>query len=105
MNWLENELQIERVDSLYAINKLNKSLEVIKKFKGYIKQLADILNKERLFNVGLVKQLVSLSKVILVLANFNVKMEELLNDMRSLFHGLELNQKLILGIPGIQILS
>ena len=67
---------------------------MIKKVNEIIKHPADILNKARLFDEGLAKHLVSLSKVILVLANFNVKMEGLLDDMRSLFNGLELNQEL-----------
>ena len=94
MNQLEYKLQTEKADSQYAVNKLNKSLEVIKKIEGYIKELANVLNKARLFNEGLAKHPIGLSKVILVLADFNVKMEELLDNMRSLFHGLELNQEL-----------
>ena len=54
----------------------------------------DVLNKARLFDEGLAKHRASLSKVIPILADLNVRVEELLDDIRSLFHGMELNQEL-----------
>ena len=54
----------------------------------------EVFNKAKFFDEGLVKHLVSLLKVIPVLANFNMKIEEFLDDMRSLYHGLELNQEM-----------
>ena len=49
----------------------------------------DVLNKARLFDEGLAKNLVTATKVIPVLVDFNQKMEELLMNIRSPFDGLE----------------
>ena len=104
VNWLGYELQTKKVDSEYAVNKMNESLEVIKKIKGYIKEPADILNKARLFDKNLAEHPVSAAKEILVLVDFNQKMEELLDNIRSLFHRLELNQELPLDeVPSISV--
>ena len=79
------------MDNQYAVNKLNDSLELIKKFERYVKEPTKVLNKARLFDEGLAKHLISFSKVILVVAHFNIKIEELLDDMRSLFYRLKLS--------------
>ena len=50
--------------------------------------LGDVLNKARLFDDNLANHLVSITKVILILVDFAKKMEELLQNMRSLFDGL-----------------
>ena len=89
VNRLKYELQKEKANSQFAINKMNKSLEFIKKIKGYIKQPMDILKKARLINKNLAKNPVLATKVIPILVDFNQKMEELLDNMRSLFYGLE----------------
>ena len=47
-----------------------------------------MLNKARLFNNNLVKNLISVAKAIPVLVDFIEKMEELLDDLRSFFDGL-----------------
>ena len=47
-----------------------------------------------LFDEDLAKHPIILSKVILVLVDFNLKMEDFLDDMKSLFQGLELNQEI-----------
>ena len=48
-----------------------------------------MLNKAKLFNEGLAKNLITIAKVILVLVDFNQKMEEILLDIQGLFEGLE----------------
>ena len=60
--------------------------------------LDNVLNKARLFNDNLATNLVSAAKVIPILVDFVAKMEELLDDMRSLFDGLgsEENQEVAL---------
>ena len=47
-----------------------------------------MLNKARLFDERLAKNLVTTAKVSLILVDFNQKMEEILLDMRDLFEGL-----------------
>ena len=49
----------------------------------------DVLNKARLFDKGLARNPVTATKVIPILVDFNLKMEETLIDMQSLFDGLE----------------
>ena len=49
-----------------------------------------MVNKARLFDENLARNLVSAGKVILVLLDFLKKMEELLDEMRVLFEGLTL---------------
>ena len=49
-----------------------------------------MVNKARLFDVNLARNLVSTGKVISVLVDFAEKMEELLEEMRVLFDGLTL---------------
>ena len=48
-----------------------------------------MLNKARLFDKGFAKNPLTIVKVILVLFDFNHKMEEILLDMRGLFEELE----------------
>ena len=49
-----------------------------------------MVNKARLFDANLAKNPVSAGKVISVLVDFAEKMEELLDEMRVLFDGLQL---------------
>ena len=60
--------------------------------------LGDKLNKARLFDNKFATNPISAAKVISILVGFAAKMEELLNNMRSLFNGLgpEANQKVAL---------
>ena len=51
-----------------------------------------MLNKARLFDEGFAKNPVIVTKVILVLVDFNQKMEEILLDIRDLFEALEAQQ-------------
>ena len=86
---LKEELEDKRKANATATTKLNESLELIRKMEGVIQQSAEILNKAKLFDEGLVKNSITTAKVIPVLVDFNQKMEELLLDMRALFDGLE----------------
>ena len=74
---------------MVVINKLNDSLDLVRKIEGYIRLPADVLNKARLFDEGFAKNQVTAAKVILVLIDINQKIEEILLNMRGLFKGLE----------------
>ena len=74
---------------MVAINKLNNSLDLVRKIKGYIKQPADMLNKTRLFDEGFAKNPVIAAKVIPILVDFYQKMEEIFFNMRGFFEGLK----------------
>ena len=73
------------------MTKLGESMELVGKTEGVVQQPADILNKAKLFDAGLAKNLITAAKVIPVLVNFNQKMDELLMDMQVLFEGLEVS--------------
>ena len=63
-----------------------------------------MLNKAKLFNKGLAKSSVTAAKVILVLIDFNQKMEEILLDMQGLFEELEVKGLVPLDqVPNISI--
>ena len=94
---LKHKLQIEKADNQLAVKKMNNSLKVIKKIEDYIWHQADVLSKARVFDEVLAKNLASAVKVILILVDFNQKIEELLDDMRSLFDRLNAQQALPLG--------
>ena len=79
-----------------AATKLSESLELVRKMEGIAQQPAEVLNKARLFDEGLAKNPVTTAKMILVLVDFNQKMDETLLDMRALFDGLEV-EGLVLG--------
>ena len=48
-----------------------------------------MVNKVRLFDANFAKKSVLAKKVILILVDFAKKMEELLDEMRALFDGLQ----------------
>ena len=101
---LKEELNKKKKANLVAVNKLNDSLDVIQKVEAYIRHPADVLNKTRLFNEGLAKNLVRAAKVILILEDFNQKMEDLLINIQSLFNGLEAQHALPLDqVPNLSI--
>ena len=75
-----------------AVNKLNNSLDLVRKIEGYIQLPMDVLNKARLFDEGFGENLVIAAKVIPILVDFNQKMEEILLDMKDLFERLEAQQ-------------
>ena len=69
-----------------------------------VQQPADILNKAKLFDAGLAKNLVTAAKVILVHVDFNQKMDEILMDMRAVFEGMEVSGLVPLDqVPNISI--
>ena len=86
---LKEELEDERKANAIAATKLSESLDLIRKMEGIVQQLAEVLNKARLFDEGLAKNPVTAAKVVPVLVDFNQTMEEILMDMRGLFKGLE----------------
>ena len=80
---------MEKAKSRYAVNKMNNSLDVIKKIANYIGHPSNVVNKARLFNSNMAIHLIFGAKVITMLIDFKQKMEEILDNMRSLFEGLE----------------
>ena len=87
-NKLKAELDNQKKQNQEAINRLNSAILFNKKLEGYISFPGDVLNKAQLFDNNMAKNLVSVAKVIPILVDFAKKMEELLNNMRSLFDGL-----------------
>ena len=63
------------------------------------------MNKTRLFDENLVKHLVSAAKVISILIDFTEKMEELLDEMRGLFDGLQPEGPPIVALENLPNLS
>ena len=72
------------------MKKVNKSVKVIQKIQEYINNSSDIVNKAQLFNNHLINYLLSGAKVVTMLVDFSWKMEDVLEDMRSLIVGLKL---------------
>ena len=87
-NKLKGELDDQKKQNQEIIDKLNVALLFNQKLDEYVSFLGDVLNKARLFNSNLAKNPVSGAKVIFVLVDFVEKIEELLDNMRSLFDGL-----------------
>ena len=88
---------------MVTVNKLNNNLDLVHKIEGYIQLPADVLNKARFFDEGFAKSPVTAAKVILVVVDFNEKMEEILLDMRGLFKGLEAQQIPLDQLPNLFI--
>ena len=88
-NKLKAELKEQRKEHQEAIDKLNSALLFNQKLEKYVGHLGDVVNKTRLFDEVLAKHPVSAVKVIPVLVDFVEKMEELLDDMKILFEGLQ----------------
>ena len=97
-NKLKNELHKQKAENRTAMDKLNDSLLLNQKLEEYVSNLGDVLNKAQLIDNNLATNPVSAAKVIPILVDFATKMEELLNDMRSLFDklGPEPNQEVAL---------
>ena len=73
------------------MRKVNKSIEEIPKIQVHVGNLDDVVNKAMLFNSNLTKVgLVSKAKEAAILLDFAYKMENLLEEMRSLCTRLEL---------------
>ena len=72
--------------------------------EGVAHQPAVILNKAKLFDKVLAKNPITAAKVILVLIDFNQKMDKILLDMQALFKGLEVDGLVPLDqVPNISI--
>ena len=86
---VSKELKEEKEAHRKALDKLNLSLAFNQKLETYIGHTGDVVNKAKLFNANLAKNPVTAGKVILVLVDFAEKMEELLDEMRIMFDGLQ----------------
>ena len=86
-NKLKGELDDQKKQNQEAIDRLNLALLFNQKLEEYVGNPSDVLNKARLFD-NMAKNPVSAVKVIPILVDFVEKIEELLDDMRSLFDGL-----------------
>ena len=83
------ELKEVKEDHKKALDKLNVALAFNQKLEAYVGHTGDVVNKARLFDANLAKNPVSAGKVIPVLVDFAEKMEELLDEMKVLFDGLQ----------------
>ena len=83
------ELKEVKEDHQKELDKLNVALTFNQKLEAYVGHTSDVVNKARLFNPNLAKNPVSAGKIILVLVDLVEKMEELLDEMRVLFDGLQ----------------
>ena len=86
---VSNELKKEKEAHQKALDKLNLSLAFNQKLETYVRLTGDVVNKAQLFDANLVQHPVTTKKVIPVLVDFANKMEELLDEMRILFDGLQ----------------
>ena len=94
-NKLRAELKETKEDHYKAIDKLNVALTFNQKLEAYVGHTGDVVNKARLFDANLAKNPVSARKVIPILVDFAEKMEELLDEMRVLYDGLQLEVPLV----------
>ena len=86
---VSEELREEKEAHKKALDKLNLSLAFNQKLEIYVGHTGDVVNKAKLFDANLAKNPVTPGKVIPVLVDFAEKMEELLDEMRILFDGLQ----------------
>ena len=71
------------------MDKLNLSLAFNQKLETYVGHTEDVVNKAQLLDANLAQHPVAAKKVIPVLVDFVDKMEELLDEMRTFFDGLQ----------------
>ena len=83
------ELKETKEDHHKAIDKLNVARTFNQKLEAYVGHTGNVVNKARLFDANLAKNPVSTGKVIPILVDFAEKMEELLDEIRVLFDGLQ----------------
>ena len=83
------ELREEKEAHRKALDKLNLSLAFNQKLETYVGHTGDVVNKTQLFDANLAQHPIAAKKVIPVLVDFADKMEELLDEMRTLFDGLQ----------------
>ena len=88
-NKASTQLKEVKEDHHKALDKLNVALAFNQKLEAYVGHTGNVVNKARLFDANLAKNPVSAGKVISVLEDFAKKMEELLDEMRVLFDGLQ----------------
>ena len=88
-NKIGAELKEEKEEHKKALDKLNFALTFNQKLETYVGNTGDVINKAKLFDANLAKNPVTVGKVISVLVDFAEKMEELLDEMRVLFDGLQ----------------
>ena len=86
---VSDELKEEKEAHRKALDKLNLSLAFNQKLEAYVGHTGDVVNKAQLFDANLAKNPVTTGKVIPVVVDFAEKMEELLDEMRILFDGLQ----------------
>ena len=86
---VSNELKVEKEAHRKALDKLNLSLAFNQKLETYVRHTRDVVNKAQLFDANLAQHPVTAKKVIPFLVDFADKMEELLDEMRILFDGLQ----------------
>ena len=86
---VSNELKEEKEAHRKALDKLNLTLAFNQKLETYVGHTGDVVNKAQLFDANLAQHPVTAKKVIPVLVDFADKMEELLDEMRILFDGLQ----------------
>ena len=86
---ISEELKEEKEAHKKALDKLNLSLAFNQKLETYVGHTGDVVNKAKLFDANLAKNPVTTGKVIPVLVDFAEKMEELLDEMRMFFDGLQ----------------
>ena len=86
---VSNELKEEKEAHRKALDKLNLSLAFNQKLETYVGHTGDVVNKAQLFDANLAQHLVTAKKVIPVFVDFANKMEELLDEMRIHFDGLQ----------------
>ena len=87
-NKLKNELKEQKDEAQIVLDKLNKVLLVNQKLEEYVGNPSDVFNKAGFFDHNLASHLVLGTKVIPILVDFATKMEELLDNLRSLFNRL-----------------
>ena len=83
------ELREEKEAHRKALDKLNLSLAFNQKLETYVGHTGDVVNKAQLFDANLAQHPVAAKKVIPVFVDFADKMEELLDEIRTLFDGLQ----------------
>ena len=88
-NKINAKLKEEKEEHKKALDKLNLALAFNQKLETYVGNTGDIINKAKLFDANLAKNPVTAGKVIPVFVDFAEKMEELLDEMRVLFDGLQ----------------
>ena len=88
-NTIGAELKEEKEEHRKVLDKFNLSLAFNQKLKTYVRHTRDVVNKAKLFDANLAKNPVTAGKVSPILVDFSEKMEELLDEMRILFDGLQ----------------